>query len=74
MVQKKKAKKTKQTIKEKRRFNTKRFLKLLLGIIFILGGLASYIWWWSSLWVIFKGLLGIVVIIIGILIILISSD
>lgn len=49
-----------------------KFIKVLIGIILIVLGLMSYVWWWPALWTVFKGGLGLMVIGIGLLVILIA--
>ena len=48
--------------------------KIVFGVILILLGVGSYIWWgwYQDLWVLFKGGIGLVVILIGLVFILIG--
>jgi hypothetical protein len=40
-------------------------LKILLGIVFILAGLVSLYFWYGDLWTVFKGCVGLIAIMAG---------
>jgi len=47
-------------------------VKILVGLLVIALGLLSYYWWWPELWLVFKGVLGLFVALIGLVILLIG--
>jgi hypothetical protein len=52
----------------------KKSMKILFGVILILVGLGSYIYWWPQLWALFKGAIGLIVALIGLVFILIGAS
>ncbi len=47
----------------------KKIGKIIFGLLIILVGLGTYLFWWDQLIVVFKGLLGIVLIAVGLILI-----
>ncbi|MFH1510655.1 MAG: hypothetical protein ABIF10_03105 [Candidatus Woesearchaeota archaeon] len=54
--------------------SAKKYLKIVFGLLLILGGLGSYLWWWPDLWILFKGSIGLIVGMIGLVFILIGAS
>jgi len=52
----------------------KKSLKIIFGLILILVGLGSYMWWWPQLVILFKGAIGLIVALIGLVFILIGAS
>lgn len=57
-------KSTKQTLMK--------WVKVVIGVLVIVLGLLSYYWWWGELWLVFKGVLGLFVALVGLVILLIG--
>jgi len=49
-----------------------KWVKILVGAVLIALGLASYVWWWSELWLVFRGLIGLFVAFVGLIVLLIG--
>ena len=49
-------------------------LKLVFGLILVVSGIWALIGWWSSLVVIFKGFIGVCLILVGLVIIAIAKE
>lgn len=54
--------------------SAKKYIKIIFGLLLILVGLGSYLWWWQELWVLFKGSIGLFVAMIGLVFILIGAS
>jgi fatty acid desaturase len=54
-------------IKPKKEAEMKKALKIILGIALIAVGAFSYIFWYPALWIVFKGCIGAMVILAGII-------
>ncbi|MCD6133960.1 MAG: hypothetical protein J7J25_00295 [Candidatus Omnitrophica bacterium] len=52
----------------------KTFLKIVLGLIFVLGGLALVVVWWKELLSVIKGTLGLFLIMVGAIILAIAKE
>jgi cytoskeletal protein RodZ len=48
--------------------------KIILGVVFILLGLWAVIAWWKALWVVFKGCIGLFLILVGAITIAIAKE
>jgi hypothetical protein len=49
-------------------------IKLIIGIVLVILGLAAVIGWWSSLWVVVKGCVGLFLIMAGAITIAIAKE
>lgn len=53
---------------------TKVAVRVFLGLLFVFSGLVSVIVWWDQLWAIVKGIVGILLILLGAVILLVAKD
>ena len=52
----------------------KKYMKIIFGLILILVGLGSYMYWYRDLWTLFKGAIGLIIAMIGLVFILIGAS
>ena len=52
----------------------KTFFKIILGLIFVIGGIALAIFWWKDLWTVVKGTLGLFLVMVGAIILAIAKE
>ena len=52
----------------------KGLMKIILGVVLILLGLAAVIGWWASLWILIKGAIGLFLIMAGAITIAIAKE
>ena len=60
--------------KEEKKSAGPMILKILLGLVFIGLGLWAVIVWWQSLWIVFKGCIGLFLILAGAITIAIAKE
>jgi len=66
--------KTQEAEAKKSPATTKMMGKIILGIVFVLLGLWALIHWWSSLWTVIKGCIGLFFILAGVITIAIAKE
>jgi hypothetical protein len=55
--------------------DAKRYLQMLIGAILIVAGIYGIaMWWWDELYVLIKGGLGLVIALVGLIIIMMSTE
>ncbi|MBA3064456.1 hypothetical protein FP803_03385 [Candidatus Woesearchaeota archaeon] len=57
-------------MKEKTKDSVKKFFKIILGLLLIIAGVCTYVtWykWWPQLWTLIRGVLGLIIILIGLM-------
>lgn len=60
--------------KEEKSKNAGVILKIILGIVFVLLGLLAVVGWWQDLWTVFKGCIGLFLILAGVITIAIAKE
>lgn len=54
--------------------SAKTLLKVVIGVVLVILGLAAIIGWWSSLWVVFRGCIGLFLVMAGAITIAIAKE
>ena len=62
-------------VKKKTPESTKKYLQIVIGAVLIVAGIYGIImWWWDELYVLIKGGLGLLIALIGLVVILMSTE